>query len=249
MITNFKADAFSAARLVAKSLQANLSTANDVEYRQLIALYRADGEFRSIYEQMLRGLELQLLDWSERGMFVVPEGPKSLFAYRLSDIRSSMSEPEKAALVLIFVGIATVFFPTTESLDNDEWHPPPARMADFRDAIHALARRLCDESNIDESTEALRPGWDYLASLPLASPKSENQRAGMNSIVGLVKTGLNKLREAGLIKLDYSSEEELEHSYTVTQRFRVQLREFSLQKLVEYSRQAIAPITEQEARN
>lgn len=237
---SFKADPYSASRLVAKSLQPNSSPANDIEYRQLIALYRADAEFRNIFTEILRGLELQLLDWSERGVVVVPDGQKSLFACRLSDIRSGLSETEKTALVLIFVGIATVFFPTTESLDNDEYHPPPARLSEFRDAIHALACRLRDETNIDDVTEALRPGWDYLSSLPLASPKSENQRANLNSIVGLIKIGLNNLRDAGLVNLDHSFGDELQHAYTVTHRFRVQLREFSLHKLVEYAREATA---------
>lgn len=235
---NIKVDPYYASRLVAKALQPGLSPANDTEYRELIALYRADGEFRDIFDKIARGLELQLLDWSERGVIVVPDGHRSLFSCRLSDIRSSLSEAEKAALVLVFVAIATVFFPTTESLDNEEFHPPPARIADFRDAVHALACRMREETNIDEVTEALRPGWDHLASLPLASPKSETQRAGLNSIVGLVKIGLNNLRDAGMVHLDYSFGEELQHAYTVTYRFRIQLREFSLHKLVEYARTA-----------
>ena len=147
---NIKADPYAAARLVAKALQPNLSPVNDTEYKQLIALYRADGALRDIFDQILRGLELQLLDWSDRGIVVVAQGPGSLFASRLSDIRSNLSEAEKAALVLVFVGIATVFFPTTESLDNDEFHPPPAKLADFRDAIHALSCRLREETSIDD---------------------------------------------------------------------------------------------------
>ena len=134
---NIKTDAFSASRLVAKALQPGLSPANDTEYRQLLDLYTAESEMRDIFDKVLRGLELQLLDWSELGVIVVPVSQKSLFACRLSDIRSGLSEPEKAALVIVFVGVATVFFPTTEALDNDEFHPPPARVADFRDTVHA----------------------------------------------------------------------------------------------------------------
>lgn len=231
-----KVDPYHASRLVTKALQPGLSTANDTEYRELIALYRSDAHFREMFEQIVRGLELQLLDWSERGIIIVPDGHRSLFACRLSDIRSGLSESEKAALVLIYVAIATVFYPTSESIDNDEFHPPPARIADFRDAIHSLACKLRDETERDHTTEPLRTGWEHLASLPLASPKSETQRAGLNSIVGLVKLGLNNLKEAGLIHLDHAFGEELQHAYTPTYRFKVQLREFTLPRLVEYAR-------------
>ncbi len=235
---NTKVDPYHASRLIAKALQPGLSTANDTEYRDLIALYRSDAEFRDIFEKIARGLELQMLDWSERGMVIVPDGHKSLFACRLSDIRSGLSESDKAALVLIYVAIATVFFPTSESIDNDEFHPPPAKIADFRDAVHSLATRLRDEIKPDHTSESLRSGWEYLASLPLASPKTEMQRAGLNSVVGLVKLGLNNLRDGGLIHLDQAYGEELQHAYTPTYRFRVQLREFTLHRLVEYARAA-----------
>ena len=189
-MNDIKVDPFFASRLVAKSLQSSSHPSNDAEYRELIAVYRADSEFRLIVDSILRGLELQLLDWSDKGLVVVPEGQGSLFACRLSDIRSGLSANEKAALVIIFVGIATTFFPTTESLDNDEFHPPPVKLQEFRDTIHGIARKLSEEANIDDVTEALRPGWDHLNSLALISSKSENQRAGTSNLVALIKLGL-----------------------------------------------------------
>jgi hypothetical protein len=224
MNSRVKVDPYNASRLLSKALQPGLNTANDTEYRELIALYRADAEFRTFFADIARGLELEVLDWSEQGIVVVPDGHKSLFACRLGDIRSGLNESEKASLVLIFVAIATVFFPTSESLDNDEFHPPPTKVADFRDAVHLLANRMRDEDKHDNTSEALRPGWEYLASLPLVSPKSENQRAGLNSVVGLIKLALNNLRDAGLVRLDQSMGEDLQHTYTPTFRFRVQLR-------------------------
>lgn len=238
MTSNLKADPYNAARLLSKALQPALNTSNDIEYRDLIALYRADAELRTIFADIARGLELDVLDWSEQGIIIVPDGHKSLFACRLGDIRSGLSENEKTALVLIFVAIATVFFPTSESLDNDEFHPPPTKVAEFRDAVHLLANRMREEKSNDSTTEALRPGFEYLASLPLVSPKSESQRAGLNSIVGLIKLALNNLRDAGLIRLDQNLGEDLQHTYTPTFRFRVQLREFTLPRLVDFARQA-----------
>lgn len=232
---NLKEDSYSAARLVVKALQSNLSPVNDIEYRQLLAMLRSSAEFRELFQNIVRGLELQLLDWSERGVVIVPSGPKSPFSFRLSNIRSSLSDEEKSALVLIFVGIAAAFFPTTECLDNEDYHPPPVKLSEIRDFVYSLACNLKSGKELDETFETVRPGWDYLASLPLSNPQSEEQRAGLGTLVSLSKLGLKNLREAGLIRLDYSAGDELEHAYTATYRFRIQLREFSLHKLVDYA--------------
>src|SRR5574337_1550196 len=133
-----------AACLIYKALHANLSPANDTGYRELIALYRADAQFRHLVENIATGLQLQVLDSSElRGLIVAPASRDSRFAVRLSDIRSSgMDVAQKAALVLAHIAVAAVFFPTTDALDDDGYSPPPATVALCRDTLLLLAKRL-----------------------------------------------------------------------------------------------------------
>lgn len=117
-----------AARLTYKALHTMLSPINDAEYRELLALCRADSTFRQYVEDIAAGMELQILDLSEqRGLIVVPASKDSRFAVRITDIRSGMTPDQKAALVLAHIAIAAVFFPTTDGLVDDNYSPPPRR--------------------------------------------------------------------------------------------------------------------------
>lgn len=141
-----------------------MSPINDSEYRELLALCRADPAFRRYVEDVAAGMELQILDLSEqRGLIVVPASKDSRFAVRLTDIRSGMTPDQKAALVLAHIAISAVFFPTTDGLDDDNYSPPPASVATCRDTLYALAWRLKETSDIppDVPPELARLGGDF----------------------------------------------------------------------------------------
>jgi len=133
-----------AARLVYKAIQPALSPVNDAQYRELLDLYRAEPTFAAMVEEIAEGLELAVLDFSERGLVVVPTSRESKFAMRMTDIRSGLKPEQKAALVLAHVAVAAVFYPTTSGLEDDRFVPPPASLAQFRDTLLALARRMKD---------------------------------------------------------------------------------------------------------
>jgi hypothetical protein len=79
-----------AARLVYKAVQPALSPVNDAQYRELLDLYRAEPNFAAMVEEVADGLELSVLDFSERGLVVVPASRESKFAMRIADIRSGL---------------------------------------------------------------------------------------------------------------------------------------------------------------
>lgn len=230
-----------AARLVGKALQPTLSPCNDTEYRELLAMYRAELPFREWVEEIICGLDLSLLDVTERGLMVAPSGPSSRFAYKLGDFRSSMDQGEKAALVLAHVAIAAVFFPTTDSIDSEDQLVNPASIAQIRDALLNMTaglKNLNKDQNEGESgeVEMVQPGWALINGLPVSLPKA--QKASMNSVVGLIKIALNNLKEAGMVRTHIESEEETMETYTPTHRYRVQLRELTVRRLLEIAREA-----------
>ena len=223
-----------AARLVYKALHTNLSPANDTDYLGLIALYRAEAEFRSMTEEIAIGLQLQILDSSEmRGLIVVPASRESRFAVRLADIRSTgMDVPQKAALVLAHIAIAAVFFPTTDALDDDNYTAPPATMVMCRDNLYGLAKRLKETTELPTDISLdLAPGWEAICAMP--EGLREGQRASPASRAGVVKLALNQMAANGLIRLDRGQEDDASAAYTATYRLRVQLRELALRRLFE----------------
>jgi hypothetical protein len=225
-----------AARLVYKALHTTLVAENDLEYRELLALYRADPEFAQAVADIAEGLELKVGDFSERGLVVLPASRESRFAFRLTDIRTGMPPEQKAALLLAHVAIASVFFPTTEGLEDDAYTPRPASIAQFRDALYGLARQLKQtEGSAIEMANELAPGWEYLTSLPVAVPTA--QRASFSSVVGLVRMALGYMTQNGLLLPSRDTGDDAAQ-YTPRYRLRVQLRELALRRLFEIAQRA-----------
>lgn len=231
-----------AARLAYKALHTTLSPVNDADYRELLARYRADPAFAAQVQDVAAGMELSILDVSERGLVIAPSTRDSRFAIRLTDIRAGMAVEQKAVLVLAHVAIAAVFFPTTDGLDDDNYTPPPASVANCRDALYTLAHRLKGASSTpSEIPVELAPGWEAIAALPVVVPAS--QRASVTSVVGMVKLALSHLQQNGLVRLDRDSEDETATTYTATHRLRIQLRELALRRLYEMAQLAVATPT------
>ena len=231
-MTTLQTSPRNAARLVYKALQTSLSPVNDLQYRELLDLYRADPKFAGAVQEVAEGLELVVLDFSERGLIVVPTSRESKFSVRMADIRTNLKADQKAGLLLAHVAIAAVFYPTTDGLDDDNYIPPPANLAQFRDVLFALARRLKDAGgDVQDVPLELAPGWELICAMPTAVPAS--QRASASSLTGLIGLALSHMVSGGLARIDRDSSDEELITYTATHRLRVQLRELTLRRLFE----------------
>jgi len=230
-----------ASRLLYKALQTTLVPANDLEYRDLLAQYRADPGFAHQVSEMAHGMELVILDVSERGLIVVPASRDSKFAVRLADIRAGLDVQQKAALVLAHVAIAATFFPHTSGLEDDNYIPAPASVANFRESLHGLARRMetaaaTGEELVDIPPE-LQPGWRCVTALMVSVPLAS--RASFSSVVGIIRQALNSMRLGGLVRIDRAAEDDDNETYTPTQRMRVQLRGLALRRVFEMAQSAV----------
>ena len=220
-----------AARLIYKAIHTTLSPQTDQTYLQLLGLYRAEPKFAAMVQDIAEGLELAILDVSERGLVIVPTSRESKFSVRIADIRTNL-KPEQKAGLLAHVAVAAVFFPTTDGLDDDNYVPPPATLGQFRDTLYALARRLKDAGeDLKDVPLELAPGWELVCAMPTMVPSS--QRASANSVTGLVGLALSHMVSGGLIRIDRESTDDEQVTYTANHRLRVQLRELTLRRLFE----------------
>jgi hypothetical protein len=224
-------------RLLYKALHLGLSPANDAEYRELLGKYRADGTFLEAVREAAIGLELTILDVSERGLIVAPSSRESRFSLRLTNLRQHLNGEQKVALAMAHLAISAVFFPTTDRLEDDAKTPLPATVGRFRDTLLSLVSRLADAETPDESAEALLPGWELLKRLAPVNPKAA--RASPNSVEGFVKLALKQMTEYGLVRLERESEDEAQALYTAAHRLRVHLRELTLPRLFELTRECV----------
>ncbi len=227
-----------ATRLLYKALHLALAPSSDSQYRELLAQYRADGAFAQAVQDAAQGLELVILDVSERGLIIAPKNRESRFSLRLADLRQQLKPEQKIALVLAHLAISAVFFPNTEQLEDDAKTPLPATMARCRDTLMILVSRLANTPAPSDTGEELQIGWMLLKRLPTVNPKGE--RAGINSIESFIKLALKQMQEYGLVRIARESEDEAQSLYTATHRLRIHLRELTLPHLFELTRSTVA---------
>ena len=220
--------------LLNKGLSPRISALRgDVDYRQLLAHWRADPEFRQLVHDLAPMLGLRVIDVLEHAIVLAPFGPDSVFAATLTDLRPGIGEMSRGALALVHVAIAATFFPTAVALtgaqdDFAEVSATPTRIAAI---LREHCGRLEAESGDDpELAEAgLAEAWRELARLPDTRPAG-SQRAALSSLAGMVKLVLNQLYEHGMVQTLDTAEGE---TYIPTPRYRLQVRELAANELFE----------------
>lgn len=224
-----------ASRLLYKALQINLSPANDAEYRELLARYRGNPVLKQVFAEVAEGMQLQVLDVSERGLIVAPTGKESRFSLRMSDLRKQlMSEEQKVATALCMLAISAVFYPTQELLDDESRFPIPARVPKFRDSLLVLAERMKEQDGDDNLViEEMRPGWGYILQIAPMQPERPNS---ISSVDGLIRMVLRQMKESGLVTATRGDDDDDSRDFTPTHRLRINLRERTLPRLFDYIR-------------
>ena len=205
----------------------------DVDYRLLLAHWRADPEFRQLVHDLAPMLGLRVIDAIEHAIVLAPLGPDSVFAATLTDLRPGLGEMSRGALALVHIAIAATFFPTAAVLtgaqdDFAEVSATPARVAAvLREHCGRLEAEARDDPDLAEA--GLVEAWRELARLPDARPDG-SQRAALSSIAGMVKIVLNQLHEHGMVQTLDTAEGE---TYIPTPRYRLQVRELAANELFE----------------
>lgn len=224
-----------ASRLLYKALQINLSPANDAEYRELLARYRSNPVLKQVLAEVAEGLQMQVLDVSERGLIVAPAGKDSRFSLRMSDLRKQpMSEEMKVAAALCMLAVAAVFYPTQELLDDESRFPIPARVPKFRDSLLVLAERMKEQDGDDNlAIEEMRPGWGYILQI---APMQPDKPKSITSVDGIVRMVLRQMKDSGLVTATRGEEDDDSRDFTPTHRLRINLRERTLPRLFDYIR-------------
>ena len=220
--------------LLAKGLSPKSSAFHrDPDYRQLLAHWRADPDFRNLVHDLAPMMDLRVVDVLDHAIVLAPTGPGSIFATTLTDLRPGLGEMSRGAIALIYIAIAATFFPTASVLSGAEEGPggisaTPARIAAV---VRAHCERLEAEASEDPNlAEAgLVEAWRDLARLPDTRPDG-SQRAALTSLAGMVKRVLNQLNEHAMVQRFDTDEGE---TYLATPRYRLQVLELASNELFE----------------
>ncbi|AUG76288.1 hypothetical protein CFP65_1389 [Kitasatospora sp. MMS16-BH015] len=230
------ADAEAAARLIAYGMRTRQLPARDLDYLRLTRLYRHDLAFRTLTDQVGRGLGLSVLGTdSATEALVLAALDGSLFETRIEDYarlakhRGSFAAHEKVLHGLIHLAVAALAFPRPDDLAQDDF---VGRVnvdiveSTLRDACRKLELKAAEAAGEDESpseTPELEEVWRVYARRP-ETARTKGNGTPVNSTRAMIGRALNFLTESGFLN---PVGEPKEGNYRTTPRYQLQVRELA----------------------
>ncbi|MFE7581062.1 hypothetical protein ACFU5Y_05775 [Streptomyces gardneri] len=220
-----------ASRLVGFGLRPKLVPSRDDEYRRLVRRFRSDDEFATVTAAVARGLDLVILEVTERTGVVVASTEESVFAIRMTDYARRTGGDGKAhervLHALAHLGAATLAFPRPADLADETYlgRITAQGVEDFvRQASTALAETAAAEgADTDPSSD--RPGleavWRVYTRRAQTGATGDGRKLH-TSTTGIVSKALAFLADQGLL---VRTGDARGGTYRTTPRYRAQVRE------------------------
>lgn len=212
-----------ATRLLMLSMTSGVNATQNKEYQGLLQRYGVEPDFRSCVQQAAEGMDLRILESDIRNLYLRAETKDSVFAYRLSDIRTYQPQ-QRVAYFLCAISLAATFFPDVHSLTSSGALSPLTRKelhAALNEHIVALTKASA-QANTVLTDSTLKTGLDILQALPVSGLKAAAQRATLNSRNGILELVMNDMKEQGFLRIEDQSTTDSEQVYP-THKFRQHL--------------------------
>ncbi len=192
-----------AARLIQWGLKPLARPNQEPEYRELVERYFDDTVFRGTVRELVDGLGLRLLDFSEHGVVLEPQ-EDSVFLLRPADFRPGTTKSDDRLLDgLAQVAIAATVFPRARDLDDDpDIVRPPVTVDEVETGLRHLCDRLSDEArrsadpSASDEARGLIEAWRVYVQR-LDSMETRDSRKSMRMTRRIMEFNLERLREFG----------------------------------------------------
>lgn len=188
------------------------------EFHELVRKYHEDPEFQEYTKAIANGLELEIADINERGVYLIPKR-NSTFAPRLGDLPAGIRDPEgRGIFALVLAAIAAYFFPE----GNDLIHAGTP----YHATVQGIYKHILDKMkglDLDtilsspESSDACKKILAAFMELPKESPERPHTNAAHR-----IETVFNYLLKNKLVFLEGNL------GYLPTAKFKVQMQEFAM---------------------
>ncbi len=229
-MTSRRESVWLAGRLIQWGLRPLARPAQEAEYRELVERYYDDGSFRTTVRELADGLGLHLLDVSEHGIVLAPQGD-SIFQLKPGDFRPGSSKVDDRLLDgLAQVAIAATVFPRARDLDEDaDIVRPPVTVEEVEAQLRHICERLAEEARGKPDPDAaderrgLVEAWRvYLQRLE--SMETRDSRKAMRATRRVIEYSLDRLREFGCFTQVRQGDEQ---AWQPTRRYQVLVQQLA----------------------
>lgn len=218
-MTNAFEQVEAATRILMLAMMPRITPANNTEYGELLTRFSTDPDFKECTRAVARGMGVQIYtDLVQHGLMLVPlEG--GFLAPRLDSFRRNMRFRERVAYGLLHYILAAYVFPSEDALSDDldvlSARIRPAEVARF--AVEACENLKSNSDHREILSEEMIEAYAHLLSLR----EGDAGASGQNSLVGIIRTILERYEREGLFNV---FEEDGESVYRSRPQFRVQVR-------------------------
>jgi hypothetical protein len=241
--------ALEAGELLRYAMDPHESPFQNKRYSTLMSQLYTSGTFKLIFENIVQGLEVQILAYSPHGVFVAgrDRGP---FAFKMDDYKSGMRVEERVVHGLLMLAIAAYCFPAVEVLDQDDEILRPRFTVE---QVAAFVQGLCkickanSPGDPQHGTPEMKLAWETILGLPLSMNTGQGKMA-MGSLAGKIQYALDRLTDNGLMRFLNSDGW---GTFQPTPAYRIQVKQMAghqMLKLVQSIQQA-APVTQENNSN
>jgi hypothetical protein len=231
-------DVVDAARLMAFAAQPKVYAGQQSVYAELLHRYRTEDEFRRTFEALITGLDLHVLDVTNRSL-IIGAGLDSPFAFKLSEYHKSDRLDQRVLRGLILLGIAVFCYPTARSLEESSLPPVTAReVDDFLRAACSQLQKSAPPATDAEAEPGLELAWQlYLRQAPVKA--ADRKRRGRSATIDLIEQTLDDMVEWGLVREETAVARA--RRFRALPRFRAQARVLASQYAFTALRDSAAP--------
>jgi hypothetical protein len=192
-----------AGQLIQYGLRPRLFPGQDRQYRELLARYRMELEFREVVDAVADGLGLGVAAAPELGLFLAAQ-PGSVFAYTLSSFRrdrgTSASYDDRLLHGLGMVAIVAYYYPSGRDLEYER-HPPatPRDVDHFLRAACEQLRDASDDADVRVDRSEFEQAWHLYLRQKEAVETPDGRRAQRGTLAVLDRC-FQMLESQGLVR-------------------------------------------------
>ncbi|AXH93552.1 hypothetical protein ACFWDZ_25865 [Micromonospora aurantiaca] len=219
-----------AARLIGYGLRPRLVPTRDHTYRGLVLRARTDDEFAAAVQAVAAGLDLVVLEISDRSGIVIGSTEDSVFAVKMAEYARRTGGEGKAAErvlhALAHLGAATLAFPRPADL-ADETYLGRITVEGVEAFVREAASRLAEAAAEADAADAaaaqpgLEAAWRVYTRRARTGSTGDGRKLS-SSTTGIVSKALAFLADHGLLT---RTSDERGGTFRTTPRYRAQVRE------------------------
>lgn len=202
-MTRFSAEHFrTASRLLFWALKPKQRPSGNREYADLVRQYQESALVQEALEVLVAEQSMVLLDVDAADGVMLAADRQSPYAFTVADMRSRAGNKVAAVLATVMAAIAAAFFPTSDSIEDDENPLPTQRPSEILDVLLGAIEEKERLAKAGELPDDVNHIWRELARMPAEAERREDakrDRPNLSSLEGTIFALLKHMSDNDLI--------------------------------------------------